>query len=245
MGPHREGEGTEAVKEGSRAKNGDRSPSPSRTRTGPGRDAAALFQRRRLIMTGPGRSRALPARPWPRRLRRRGVLATRKPLLSFRLPARFLLRAPGPTFAALLFQEPPRTTRRLGAGQAPGTGCPRGANHPSRKIARRRRHVSACAACATQAPTAAPPPSGRRSPPASVRAVPAGGCGNAGRCPRAAGAGRRAAARTRGTSPVPPPGPRTSWRDAATGAAWPGTPRPGRARRPAAPHRRRTPNSAR
>ena len=53
----------------------------------------------------------------------------------------------------MLFQEPPRTTRRPGAGQAPGTGCPRGANHPSRKIARRSRHVSACAACATQART--------------------------------------------------------------------------------------------
>ena len=56
-------------------------------------------------------------------------------------------------FSASLFQEPPRTTRRPGAGQAPGTGCPRGANHPPRKIARRSRHVSACAACATQART--------------------------------------------------------------------------------------------
>ena len=55
--------------------------------------------------------------------------------------------------AAALFQEPPRNTRRPGAGQAPGTGCPRGANHPSRKIARRSRHVPACAACATQART--------------------------------------------------------------------------------------------
>ena len=42
---------------------GGRSPSPSRTRTGPGRDAAALYPRRRLIMTSPGRSRARPARP--------------------------------------------------------------------------------------------------------------------------------------------------------------------------------------
>ena len=40
-----------------------------------------------------------------------------------------------------------------GAGQAPGIRRPRGANHPSRKIARRTRHVSACAACATQART--------------------------------------------------------------------------------------------
>ena len=53
----------------------------------------------------------------------------------------------------MLFQEPLRNTRRPGAGQAPGTGCPRGANHPSRKIARRSRHVPACAACATQART--------------------------------------------------------------------------------------------
>ncbi len=46
-----------------------------------------------------------------------------------------------------------------GCRLTPGTGRPRGSNHPPRKIARRKRHVSACAACATQArPPAAPPP---------------------------------------------------------------------------------------
>ena len=48
---------------GATGENDDRRPSSSRTRTGAGRDAAALFPRRRLIMTGPGRSRARPLRP--------------------------------------------------------------------------------------------------------------------------------------------------------------------------------------
>ena len=106
-------------------------------------------------MTGPGRTRARPERPWPPRLRRRSVLDTRKPALLFRFPVVFLLRLAERTFRGSLFHEPPRNTRRQGAGQAPGTGARArgGANHPSRKIARRSRHVSACAACATHAVT--------------------------------------------------------------------------------------------
>ena len=45
------------------SKTGGRHPSPLRARTGAGRDAAALIRRRRLIMTGPGRSRVRPQRP--------------------------------------------------------------------------------------------------------------------------------------------------------------------------------------
>jgi hypothetical protein len=39
--------------------------------------------------------------------------ATRKPLLSFRLSGLFLLRLAERQFLGLLFQEPPRSTRRL------------------------------------------------------------------------------------------------------------------------------------
>ena len=42
---------------------GGRRPAPARTRTGPGRDAAARSPRRRRLMTSPGRARARPARP--------------------------------------------------------------------------------------------------------------------------------------------------------------------------------------
>ena len=53
-------------------------------------------------------------RPW--RLRKctpAGNTATRKPLLSFRLSGLFLLRFAERQFLGLLFQEPPRSTRRL------------------------------------------------------------------------------------------------------------------------------------
>ena len=243
--PRRRLVGERRSSSGGRPANGGRSPSPSRTRTGPGRDAAALFKRRRLIMTGPGRSHARATRPWPRRLRRRGVLETRKPLLSFRLAVVFLLRAPGRRFSALLFQEPPRTTRRPGAGQAPGTGCPRGANHPPRKIARRSRYVSACAACATQAPSRCST-SLRVTVPARQRS----------RRPRrrlrkrrtfASGSRRRrpASARTRETSPATPSAPRASSPGAATADDAPGTPPGGRATTRAGPGRRRTARSRR
>jgi hypothetical protein len=46
------------------------------------------------------------------------VLAKRKPRLLFRLSVVFLLRLAARRFCGLLFQEPPRTTRRQGAVQA-------------------------------------------------------------------------------------------------------------------------------
>jgi len=46
------------------------------------------------------------------------VLANRKPRLLFRLSVVFLLRLAERRFCGLLFQEPPRTTRRQGAVQA-------------------------------------------------------------------------------------------------------------------------------
>ena len=44
---------------------GGRSPAPARTRTGPTRDAAARSPQRRLIMTGPGRARAVTGTAGP------------------------------------------------------------------------------------------------------------------------------------------------------------------------------------
>ena len=105
--------------------------------------------------------------------------------------------------------------RDAAAGQAPGTGCPRGANHQSRKIARRSRHVSACAACATQARTLCST-SSRVTMPASGRGDREAGCGTAARSTPAAGAGRLAAARTRGTSSATTSPPRASSPGAAT-----------------------------
>ena len=54
------------------------------------------------------------------------VLAKRKPLLLFRLSGLFLLRLAERRFCGLLFQEPPRRTRRQGAGQVPGRAVTRG-----------------------------------------------------------------------------------------------------------------------
>ena len=51
------------------------------------------------------------------------VLATRKPLLLFRLVGLFLLRFAERRFCGLLFQEPPRRTRDEGAGQGCGWKC--------------------------------------------------------------------------------------------------------------------------
>jgi hypothetical protein len=52
------------------------------------------------------------------------VLATRKPTLLLRLSGWFLLRLAERRLCGLLFQEPPRRTRRDGAVQAPGrNGC--------------------------------------------------------------------------------------------------------------------------
>ena len=45
------------------------------------------------------------------------VLATRKPLLLFRFVGLFLLRFAERRFCGLLFQEPPRRTRREGTMQ--------------------------------------------------------------------------------------------------------------------------------
>ena len=68
----------------------------------------------------PWTAHAHSARPWAGGLRLRAVPATRKPALSFRFPAVFLLRFAERRFCGLLFHEPPRNTRRSGAGQAPG-----------------------------------------------------------------------------------------------------------------------------
>ena len=54
-------------------------------------------------------------------VRARSVLATRKPRLLFRFVVVFLLRLAERTFLGLLFQEPPRTTRR-----GDRSGLPRG-----------------------------------------------------------------------------------------------------------------------
>ncbi len=62
-------------------------------------------------------------------------------MLLFRFSASFLLRLAEPRFLGLLFQEPPRNTRRQGTGQASRLGRPPGANQPSRKIERRSRKV--------------------------------------------------------------------------------------------------------
>jgi len=50
------------------------------------------------------------------------VLDIRNPLLLFRLVVVFLLRLAERRFLGLLFQEPPRRTRRHGAVQASGHG---------------------------------------------------------------------------------------------------------------------------
>ena len=129
-----------------------------------------------LIMTAPGRLRAHPAAPWGRRLRRRSVRATRNPLL-FRLPVVFLLRFAERRFLALLFQEPPRSTRRQGDGQAPGTG----------RTTRPERWHGAGAECShgrrgrPTHPPAARPPRAPPGPRASAHASPAGGCGSGAR----------------------------------------------------------------
>ena len=71
--------------------------------------------------------------------------------LLFRLSVVFLLRFAERRLSGVLFQDPRRTTRRQGPVQA--SRIMAGSNRSPRKIARRRRHVSACAACAIQAPT--------------------------------------------------------------------------------------------
>src|SRR5262245_57312676 len=63
-------------------------------------------------MTRPGRLQTLPAQPWPSLLWIPSVLATRKPLLLLRFPGPFLLRFAERVFSGLVFQEPPRKTRR-------------------------------------------------------------------------------------------------------------------------------------
>ena len=54
------------------------------------------------------------------------VLAKRNPLFLFRLSGWFLLRFAERRFLGLLFQEPPRRTRRQGVDQAPGRAKTRG-----------------------------------------------------------------------------------------------------------------------
>ena len=51
--------------------------------------------------------------------------ASRKPLLSLRLSVSFLLRFDARRFAGLLFQEPPRITRRTGSPPRPDERLPR------------------------------------------------------------------------------------------------------------------------
>lgn len=55
------------------------------------------------------------------------VLASRKPLLLFRLSGLFLLRLAERKFCGLLFQEAPRRTRRQGVDQASGRDAAQGA----------------------------------------------------------------------------------------------------------------------
>jgi hypothetical protein len=54
--------------------------------------------------------------------------ATRKPLLSFRLSGLFLLRLAERQFHGLLFQDPPRSTRRLNSPDPLGLRTPEAAN---------------------------------------------------------------------------------------------------------------------
>ena len=85
-----------------------------------------------LIMDGPGR--LVRARRDRDRAGSGGKRApTRKPRLLFRLSVVFLLRLAVRRFCGLLFQEPPRTTRRQGAVQA--SRALAGSNRPPRKIA--------------------------------------------------------------------------------------------------------------
>ena len=134
------------------SENGGRSPSPARTRTGAGRDAVAH-------PTAPTHH----DRPWTLPCSPAAAVTAAAPAAGRARHAKTVVVVPiagaVPVARArtqvlrVVVPGTPRNTRRPGAGQAPGTGRPRGANHPSRKIARRRRHVSACAACATQART--------------------------------------------------------------------------------------------
>ena len=63
MGRSEKAKGTGAVNGGRCAQNGRPERGALADHDGSGRDVAALYPRRRLIMTGPGRSRARPARP--------------------------------------------------------------------------------------------------------------------------------------------------------------------------------------
>ena len=105
------------------------------------------------------------------------VLARRKPMLLFRLSAVFLLRFAERAFSGLLFQEPPRSTRRQGAVQASGAIGRIEPPAPEDRMAQapgvgmlRMRHPGADAASTS---------SSRASPRASGLAGRAGGCGNA------------------------------------------------------------------
>ena len=73
-----------------------------------------------LIMNGPERLYAQPGGTVILTAPAQSVLATRKPTLLLRLSVVFLLRFAERRFCGLLFQEPPRRTRRHGAVQAPG-----------------------------------------------------------------------------------------------------------------------------
>ena len=80
-----------------------------------------------LIMAVPGRPCSSPGRSVDRPALAAGVLATRKPMLLFRLSGWFLLRFAERRFRGLLFQEPPRRTRRLQlpwVHAVPSTGAP-------------------------------------------------------------------------------------------------------------------------
>ena len=68
------------------------------------------------------------------------VRPTRKPILLFRLSVVFLLRFAERRFWGLLFQDPPRKTRRQGAVQASRVVA--GSNRPPPKINWRRRDLS-------------------------------------------------------------------------------------------------------
>jgi hypothetical protein len=73
-----------------------------------------------IIMAGPGRSSWSLSAPLNAAILPVSVLAKRKPLLLFRFVGLFLFRFAERRFSGLLFQEPPRRTRKeQGASQ----GC--------------------------------------------------------------------------------------------------------------------------
>jgi hypothetical protein len=73
-----------------------------------------------VIMNGPERLSCAPIVTVIAMARAQSVLATRKPMLSLRLSGWFLLRLAERRFCGLLFQEPPRRTRKDGGRSGAG-----------------------------------------------------------------------------------------------------------------------------